>query len=179
MSRTQLPLSVEYILMGLLAGRPMHGYDLYKKTRSLEALRMLWKIKQSHLYALLDRLEMDGMLCSELLPGEARPTRRYQLTEAGCRVLDAWIATPVEHARDIRQDFLARLYFAAQSGPGQAAALIEKQADACRNWQKNLEEQAQNLPPGSSYEKQIVRFRLSQVCSILAWLEDCRKEYAA
>jgi DNA-binding PadR family transcriptional regulator len=141
---------------------------------------MLWQIKQSHLYALLDRLESDGLLYSEMLPGEAFPFRRqYKLTEAGEQSLATWVAAPVEHARDMRQDFLARLYFAAQRGPDQATALIEKQAAVCQKWRENLERCAESLPPGSGYESQIIRFRLGQVSAILDWLEACEKEYAA
>jgi PadR family transcriptional regulator, regulatory protein AphA len=179
MARTQLPLSNEYILLGLLARHPMHGYDLHKEIHSLEAVHLIWEVKQSNLYALLEKLESEGLLSSQVVPGASHPSRRqYQLTEPGQLALAQWTSTPVAHARDMRQDFLARLYFACSFGPDHAAQLIYKQMTACQEWQSSLEAQLQAQSGRGGYEKIIITFRLQQVLATKSWLEECEKEFA-
>jgi len=50
----------------------MHGYDLDKEIATREGIALIWSITQSRLYALLDKLETQGMLTSTLVPGEAQ-----------------------------------------------------------------------------------------------------------
>jgi DNA-binding PadR family transcriptional regulator len=53
MPRQQAPLSLEFILLGFLEQKPIHGYDLYKQISSFDAISLVWSVKQSQLYALL------------------------------------------------------------------------------------------------------------------------------
>src|SRR5438093_383044 len=54
------PLTVEHALLGFLQQQPMHGYEIYQHLAGLAGLGLVWQVKQSHLYALLDKLEADG-----------------------------------------------------------------------------------------------------------------------
>ena len=49
--RPLTPLTLEYILLGLLAERSMHGYDLFRELQGRTGLAMIWHVKQSMLYA--------------------------------------------------------------------------------------------------------------------------------
>jgi PadR family transcriptional regulator, phenolic acid-responsive transcriptional regulator len=175
--RPSIPLTHEYILLGLLHQHPMHGYDLHKEIASREGIAVIWSVKQSQLYALLDKLESQGLLTSTLVPGEAHPSRKeFQLTEAGQKALDAWTQNPVGHPRDMRQDFLARLYFASQSSPQAAAHLILRQQVVCRDWLQGLQKRAQEVGEGRVFEQIVYDFRATQITGMLEWLSSLEKK---
>ena len=123
--RSSAPLTLEFILLGLLEERPMHGYDLFRALHGLEGLALIWRIKQSMLYALLDKLEGQGFVEYKMLPGGAHPPRKdYRPTKAGQAAFHAWRQAPVEHAHEMRQEFLARLYFAQRQDARSALELV-------------------------------------------------------
>jgi PadR family transcriptional regulator, regulatory protein AphA len=169
--RPALPLTHEYILLGLLHQRPMHGYDLHKEIASREGIALIWSIKQSHLYALLDKLEAQGMLTSTLVPGEAHPLRKeFRLTEAGQQAFSSWVQNPVRHPREMRQDFLARLYFALQISPQAAAHLIHQQQAVCHSWLQGLDQSERLLGEDRDFERSVYAFRTTQIAGMLEWL---------
>lgn len=172
--RLQSPLTLEFVLLGLLEQRAMHGYDLYKALNRLEGVGIVWRVKQSKLYALLERLAAGGLLAGKMVPGENRPDRReYALTAEGRARFEAWRSSPVEHMRDVRQEFLARLYFALLAGQGAAHSLIEAQRAACRGWLDDLTLQSGALAEDQLYETMVFRYRISQAEALLDWLGVC------
>jgi DNA-binding PadR family transcriptional regulator len=169
--RPTLPLTHEYILLGLLHQRPMHGYDLHKEIATRQGIALIWSIKQSQLYALLDKLESQGMLASTLVPGEAHPMRKeFRLTESGEQAFHTWMKSPVSHPRLMRQDFLARLYFASQTNPQAAAQLIHEQQAVCRDWLEGLRRRQDQLGENQNYERIVYDFRATQITGMLEWL---------
>ena len=52
--RRSAPFNLEFILLGFLSQRAMHGYDLYKTLVQGGGVGLVWRVKQSQLYALLD-----------------------------------------------------------------------------------------------------------------------------
>ena len=176
--RPSIPLTHEYIVLGLLYQHPMHGYDLHKEIASREGIAVIWSVKQSQLYALLDKLETQGLLTSTLVPGEAHPPRKeFRLTEAGKQALDTWIQNPVHHARQMRQDFLARLYFASLTSPQAAAHLIHKQQAVCRDWLQGLQNRAKDLGEDRYYEQIVYDFRITQITGMLEWLSSLERNF--
>lgn len=168
--RRAAPLTLEFVLLGLLSESPAHGYELHQKLRTLQPLSLVWKVGQPQLYALLDKLAGQDLLAGELFSGEGHPNRqRYYLTKTGCKRFADWCAAPVPHARDMRQEFLAKLYFARRTG--NALALIERQRAACQNWLDSLNEQNQALAPHQVDDRLVFDFRLRQVQSLLDWLD--------
>jgi DNA-binding PadR family transcriptional regulator len=175
--RPSIPLTHEFILLGLLHKHPMHGYDLHKEIVSREDIAVIWSVKQSQLYALLDKLELQGLVISTLVPGEAHPSRKeFHLTEAGQRAFTAWMQNPVRHPREMRQDFLARLYFATQTSPKSAAHLIRHQQATCHDWLQGLQERAQELGEERYFERIVYDFRATQITGMLAWLSSLEKK---
>jgi PadR family transcriptional regulator, regulatory protein AphA len=179
MPRLSAPLTLEYILLGILDQRPLHGYDLYRELNAIDGIRLIWNLKQSMLYALLEKLEAEGLLEGQLITGEARPSRReYHLTSRGKAAFQSWMQSPVKHGREMRQDFLARLYFALRVGSAAALALIEQQRQLCLLWQQDLQTHSQASTAATHYDHFVFSFRLSQVQSMLDWLESCSRELA-
>jgi len=175
-ARTAQPLTTEFILLGLIAGRSMHGYDLYRELHANRGLATVWNIKQGMVYALLDKLAGQGYLEERLLPGEARPPRKeFSITPAGRAAFEAWRSGPVIHPRDLRQDFLARLYFARLTGRQTALDLLDCQRQTCETWLAGLQAQWDQAPP-EAFERWVFAFRIRQVRGMLDWLEGCARE---
>ena len=178
MPRQQSPLSIEYILLGFLEHQPIHGYDLYKKITNFDAISLVWKVKQSQLYALLERLEEEGLITSSMISGESRPNRRqYQITSVGRQTFYAWRVSPVQHGREIRQELLAKIYFALQAGPEIALELIEEQKTLCYEWLNDFHYALMNTTDTQVYERIVYQYRISQVQATIDWLDTTRKEF--
>ena len=177
MTRSQTPLSLEYILLGFLYRSRIHGYDLYKKITNFKGISLIWHIKQSQLYALLEKLEEDGLLISHIVPGEAYLMRKeFQITPLGKQTFSTWVTSPVRHGRDMRQEFLAKLYFAQKSGVEIYMKLIEDQTTMCTEWLSNLQTNYSTTINEQNYERIIFQYRISQTQAMIDWLDYCRTE---
>lgn len=177
MARSQAPLSLEYILLGFICQGPIHGYDLYKKISNLNDIALFWHIKQSLLYALLEKLEGDGLLTSSMVPGKAHLIRKeYQITSVGRQTFLTWMSCPVSRGREIRQEFMAKLYFAHQTSVEASMELIDEQKTECEEWLASQQNSFSKTSDEQRYERMIYQFRISQTQATMEWLEYCRIE---
>jgi PadR family transcriptional regulator PadR len=78
--------STELLVLSLLRGRAMHGYEIIKeiRTRSEGHLR----VGEGSLYPLLHRLEREGLVTAEWGARSGRDRRYYRLTPRGEAALD-------------------------------------------------------------------------------------------
>jgi len=96
-------MSVRNALLGLLAQRPRHGYDLRAAFEALVGGEEFWDVKPAQVYTTLSRLAESGLIRQEQVEQDSGPEKRiYALTEAGQAELKAWFASGVEseHHRD-------------------------------------------------------------------------------
>jgi PadR family transcriptional regulator AphA len=169
-------MTTEHALLGFLRLRPMHGYELYRRLSDPEGLGLVWKMKQSHLYALLAKLEAERLIVAELQPQPNRPPRKvFRLTRTGGQAYRTWVRSPVSRPRSMRQEFLVKLYFASLEGESTARALVERQKETWREWLRSQDE-----PPGEPGEMQsfpafVRSFRLGQLEAMLGWLDLCQQ----
>jgi len=168
------PLTVEHALLGFLHERPMHGYEIHQHLAGLAGLGLVWQVKQSHLYAMLDKLEGDGYIAGRQQAQDARPPRRiFRLTGTGRKAFRDWLGRPVSHGREIRLEFMAKLFFARREGPEWVEGLITRQREECGDWRAKLLAQAAASPGRGSFEWLVFQFRVRQVESMLDWLDLC------
>jgi PadR family transcriptional regulator, regulatory protein AphA len=168
------PLTIEHALLGFLRLRPMHAYEIHQTLLRAEALGLVWHLKQSLVYLMLDRLEEADYVSVVLEPQGSRPPRKIlHLTPSGQAAFTRWLVAPVAHGRDFRLEFLAKLYFASQDDPASAATLIGAQQRACRDWLTDLRAQAATLSEARHYDWLVMQFRIGQIEAILAWLDIC------
>jgi DNA-binding PadR family transcriptional regulator len=167
------PLTIEHALLGLLGHEPSHGYDLYRRLSDPAGLGLVWRLKQSRLYALLARLEAAGYVQAAVEPQDARPARKvYSLTPAGREAYQRWRQEPVAHGRQLRLEFLAKLYCARAESNRVAEELIRRQQQVCRGWrreQQALADEAVHRP----YDRLVHLFRVGQIDAMLRWLTQC------
>ncbi len=177
MPRQQSPLSIEYVLLGFIDQHPIHGYDLYKKISQFDAISLVWRIKQSQLYALLDRLEEEGLITSSMIQGENHPNRKeYSLTGVGAQTFYAWRSSPVEHGREIRLELLAKVFFALQASPDEVIELFEAQKEKCFEWLHESQNSLLKLTDAQSYERIVFQYRIAQIEATIQWLDQARKQ---
>ena len=165
------PLAIEHALLGFLRSQPMHGYEIYQHLTDPKGLWLVWRIKQSQLYALLIRLESEGYIASTLQPQDSRPPRKvFRLTRAGRDRFAAWVRTAVPHGRDLRQDFLGKFYFARQEDPSVVRLLLAAQHVACEQWLAAMHSEPATSD-ANSFASLVNVFRIGRIKAMLDWLD--------
>src|SRR5262249_43625779 len=170
----KLPLTIEHSLLGFLRDQPMHAYEIHQILMRPEALGLVWHLKQSLVYVMLERLEDAGYITTTLELQNSRPPRKIlHMTPSGRAAFEQWLVLPVEHGRDFRLEFLAKLYFASQDDPATVAHLLRAQRTACYEWLGDLRAHADTIAGERNYDWLVLQFRIGQIEAILAWLDIC------
>jgi PadR family transcriptional regulator, regulatory protein AphA len=169
----------EYALLGLLRLSPRHGYDLLNEFRPEADLGEALRIDLSNLYAALKRLERQGLVESEVQLAGSRPPRNvYDLTDRGRAEFERWLLEPVRHNREIRLDFILKLYFVPRIAPERLGDLIARQFAAAFEQQNRLANELKSHPAGS-FGWVLRQMRLTAVQATIAWLEELRSAWPA
>jgi len=162
----------QFALLGLLQPGPTYGYELHKQLSDESGIGLIWQVKLSNLYAVLEQLEKKDWLTVTLVPGDTRPGRKvYQITAAGRSAFAEWLDAPVIHPREFRQDFMVKFYFHQSQKPESIATFLRVQLGHCRTWLKNVKTLSSAPASDSGFQKSVIRFRKSQIQSMVDWLE--------
>ena len=118
-------MQFEYVLLALLARRPLSGYDL-RKWMDVEGQFLRSRAHHSQIYRLLSRMVTDGWVEYEVDPREGRPDAKvYRLTPIGRVALMEWVRSPYDPPSRFQDaDFLSRFAFAAVLDREAAIGLI-------------------------------------------------------
>ena len=89
----------------------------------------MWTVRRSLVYRSLERLKALGLVMEiGAESGRGGPARtRVGCSEGGAQAFSAWLATPVEHVRDLRHVLILKLAFLARGGHS-PRSLLESQA---------------------------------------------------
>ncbi len=181
--RSEALLPAAYALLGLLVGGVAHGYDLHRPFAAGGALREVCRLPLNQHYALLKQLLARGLVEATGVEssGATPPRRRLAITAAGQAVLTGWLAGPVPHTRDVRLEFLLKLYFAERLAPAGVPALLAAQVAVTRDSLARLDRAWAELAdlPSGDFQCLVVDMRLRQNRAVLAWLEDTLRAQAA
>jgi DNA-binding PadR family transcriptional regulator len=166
-------LTPDETILGLLALRPRHGYELLESFRDSTQLGEVWKLSTSQLYAVLKRLEREGLTEGhEVIVVDAPPRTEYCLTEQGAAYLEAWLNDPAPAAsvNRVRVEFLSRLFIARLlNRPTQS--IVAWQRAACLKRRDELLVRLGVIEPGIGRLTQ--ELVLAQFDVILQWLDRC------
>lgn len=163
-------ISPDEVVLGLLAEKPCHGYQLLAHFRE-SALGPIWKLSTSHLYTILKRLERRGEIDGREVGGDTAPIRtEYWLTLAGDKRLRRWLNEPHPQpgTRHIRTAFLSRLYVAQHIGLP-VEPIIQAQKQSCQNYRQAL----LAMQPQSGIEQLSIDLLASELDAIIAWFDRC------
>lgn len=178
----QRELPAEHALLGLLslAGGTAHGYDLARQFRRDQPLGEVIRLEPAMLYKHLKKLARLGWLTMTTEDQAPRPPRQIcHLTHSGEAELSRWLAEPVARTREIRLEFLVKLYFATHLDPVLAQRLVSEQRAVVMQLAESLAEQRASLQtpvdaqPGDDlfFQDLVLDLRLRQTHAAAEWLE--------
>ncbi len=158
-----------------------YGYDLARQFGAGQPLAEIIHLEPGMLYHHLKRLDKSGWIVGSLEPQGSRPPRQvYRITDAGQEELRRWLTEPVARTREVRLEFLVKLFFARRIDPGLAKRLLVEQRETFRRLVASLTEQRESLvtnDPGATragdrtFVREVLDLRLAQTQAALAWLE--------
>lgn len=174
-------MPAEHALLGLLAiddDGDGYGYDLARHFAKGQPLAEVLRLEPGMLYHHLKKLARVGWVEASLEPQSGRPPRRvHRLTAAGGVELRRWLGEPVDRTREIRLEFLVKLYFARRLDPRRASRLVAEQLATCLGLEASLARQLAAIDPAATdpgdaaYRRLVVELRLAQTRAAAAWLE--------
>ena len=166
---------LQYAVLGLLNRAPAHGYDLMHSFNEGADLAAVARIEQPSLYAALRDLAGEDLIAGHEERDGLRPPRTvYQLTAAGESVLATWLSEPVKRLREVRFDFLLKLYFARERGKTATCSLVDAQIAVCHSYLSDLESRSAGLSP-DSFGYIVIQSKASAARSTLEWLQGYRR----
>ena len=181
----QISEPAEYMILGLLKMRPMHGYEMFQQFEDGTPGQIL-HLEMSQMYAFCKKLERMAYISSQLETQGSRPPRKvFQLTGEGHDVFLRWLTEPVEKPRDIRLLFLIKLYFVRHFLPTQTPHLIVQQIEACQRFLDHLEAQrsaemsTMQSNDETFFEHVVLRSRIHQTRSLLDWMHELKDSLQA
>lgn len=185
----QSGMPAEHALLGLLAmreGLTGHGYELARSFEHDAPLGSVIRIEPGMVYHHLKKLERLGWVTVAPDASPERPARRpFALSPAGNAELRRWLTEPVAHTREIRLEFLVKLYLALALEPELALRLIDEQREMLGRLIDSLSEQRgrheapENLELGPArFGEMVMDMRLAQTSAAMVWLDRVRHEAA-
>ncbi|MCA9928306.1 MAG: PadR family transcriptional regulator [Anaerolineales bacterium] len=117
-------MSVRNAILGLLAHRPRHGYELHDAFEAMVGGEQNWDIKPAQVYTTLNRLEKLGFVMEDAVQQEGGPEKHiYAVTEAGRAELLDWFSKPILSDRR-RDEFFLKLMLSVVVEDGDPHKLI-------------------------------------------------------
>jgi len=181
----QISEPAEYVILGLLKSRPMHGYELFQHFEG-GTLGQIIHLEMSQMYAFLKKLERLDSIEAEIEPQGTRPPRKiFHLTPTGDTEFMYWLTQADEKPRDIRILFLIKLYFVQRYLPTQTAELIKQQIQACQQFLVNLRSKHASssnaikaVDDATFFDQIVLNSRIHQTKSLLEWLYTLQTQMA-
>ena len=108
----------EWLVLCLVCEKPRHGFDIARVLGREGSMGQVWRVPKPVIYRAMQRLEQLGLVRSaEQQPSSQGPVRSLvDATQAGRDAAAAWLATPVEHTRDVRSELLMKLALLDRAG---------------------------------------------------------------
>lgn len=173
MARKKIALSApEHAVLGLLR-RPMHGYQVAREMAGGSGLGLVCPLGMSNVYFVLGALQERGLVKVEERQDDRYPPRvMLRATAAGRRAFDGWLREPVTRLRQVRLDFLVKLYFISREDPALAQELVEVHKDFCRRYLEEWRELAEK-PGAAAFDRLAIEAKVAVAEGTLRWLEQC------
>jgi DNA-binding PadR family transcriptional regulator len=123
------PTAVTWAVLGLLAVRPLSGYEI--KNAVDRTIRHFWAASYGQIYPELKRLEEAGWIKGADASNGARARRVYRTTTKGRRALRDWLHG-AETRMELRDESLLRLFFADELPVEEALGLLAARGEGYR-----------------------------------------------
>lgn len=176
--------TAENALLGLLAETDVvqtgvHGYDLLKRFAE-GVLGDIIRIEPGMLYHHLKSMASRGLLVTTVERQVSRPDRQmHAITEFGRQTLMDWLGQPVRATRELRLEFLVKLYLTERIDPQQQDRLVAAQVEVIEQLITSLEQQIATLmgtDPDLQFRRHVLDLRVAQNHAARQWLLTLRSD---
>lgn len=120
-------MSVRHAVLGLLAQRPRHGYELRAAFEAFVGGRENWEINPAQIYTTLTRLRESGLVREHGIAQANGPEKRiYSITRQGKDALREWFSAAIEREHQ-RDEFFIKLMLCLATRQADPLKLIQTQ----------------------------------------------------
>jgi DNA-binding PadR family transcriptional regulator len=140
---------LRHALLGLLADRPMSGYELAQRFEA--AVGATWSAGHSQIYPELNRLAGEGLIAHDGDPGP-RGRKTYKITGDGRDAVREWLRE-TEPDRTVRDEAALRTFFLWLMDPDDARAHVEAELRAAEEALTTLRATAAARRPATPAER--------------------------
>lgn len=162
-------------LLALLATEPAHGYELKSQLERIfgEAYPAP---NIGQIYVTLQRLERDGLVCSQAVMQTTRPNKRvYELTDAGREAVADWVDKASDGQR-VHDGFFMKLALSQLAGTSDRLGLISRQRCHCLAQIRSLSLLA--TVADRRIPRLLIEGAMLHLQADLDWLQRCQEELA-
>jgi DNA-binding PadR family transcriptional regulator len=169
-------LSIKFAILGLLADRPLHGYEL--KAAYETELVPATQLNYGQVYTTLERLARDGLVAHEVVSQAERPDKKvYALTDEGRRQLREWLAAASPLDLDLRNETFLKLIFARRlrGADPQKVVSVERRS-AFERLHEVTQARAQAEKQGAATQTLLLLdLAVLRLEAFLKWLDRCEE----
>jgi len=99
----------------------------------------------------------------------------FELTAAGAAAVDGWLRQPVDRLREVRLEFMLKLYFLHRLDPAAEKVLLGRQIEAVGAY---IDRAAARLSgaPAQGFERLVLGSKVTAGEATLAWLQAYARE---
>jgi len=121
----QLPSTLGYVILALLAAKPQSGYDLARQMKPSQGF--LWQARHSQIYPELARLTTSGLVAFQRVDQRSGPPRRvHSVTPKGRAELASWIGAPPQ-SRATNDELVVKAYAMQRISAEKAVAMLREE----------------------------------------------------
>ena len=172
--------NAELAILGLIAEESRHGYDI-EQIIEQRGMRDWTEIGFSSIYYLLNKLERDGMVKSQLQqPGGKGPARKvYSITADGKNALAAGALAALSTPRNVSTPFLLGLSNLPEIPPEKLLPSLKSYAAQLDERLKHLEDRAEQQRPLAPFVEAMFDYSRVLIAAELDWLRNFLLEVEA
>ena len=158
----------DWAVLAVVAEGETHGWPVVLALREDGALGQVWTVGRPIVYRSLSTLTGLGLIEERGDVAGARGPRRTMVraTRSGHSALRRWLATPVEHVRDVRTELLLKLALLDRADRS-AQDLVERQVE-----QRAVTER----PAADGFDLVLARWRREQALAVQRFLHSLIRE---
>ncbi|MDQ1535007.1 MAG: hypothetical protein QOF28_2768 [Actinomycetota bacterium] len=157
----------DWVVLGVVAERPTHGWPVVRELAPDGGLGRVWTVSRPLVYRSLATLISAGLLEESGEGARERGPQRtiVRATRRGRAALRRWLEQPVDHVREVRSELLVKLALLDRAGRT-SEALVERQLERLAP----VFAAVSGKPTGEGFESVLATWRREQALAVQRFL---------
>ncbi len=161
----------DLVLLGLVAERPRHGYEL-EAVIAERGVREWTALGFSSIYYVLNKLESRGLVSSERPGGKEKARRTYTLTSAGVAACVEGTRAALERVPAMRAPVLIGMANSPMLPPGQVTESLRRRRDGVAGRIESVRAARAGQEPLEAFVDAIFEHGIAMLQAELLWIEN-------